>query len=139
MGKKGWRMMDYNEAMELIIAITAETVDKLDRDKAMLGQYRIQHAELTVENNKLRGENIRLRETLAELTVENYMLRQAVAAVGGLIDESEGVYGLHLNGDEAPWDELLPGGRFEGWLCSFSEALHLMSKSQENNDEQPRY
>jgi hypothetical protein len=22
-------------------------------------------------------------------------------------------YGLHLNGDPSPWDELLPGGRFE--------------------------
>lgn len=30
-----------------------------------------------------------------------------------LISESEGVAGLHLNGDLAPWDELLPGGRFE--------------------------
>lgn len=33
--------------------------------------------------------------------------------IHGLIDESSGVYGLHLNGDPSPWDELLPGGRFE--------------------------
>ncbi len=30
-----------------------------------------------------------------------------------LVAESDGVVGLHLNGDEAPWDELLPGGRYE--------------------------
>ena len=41
-------------------------------------------------------------------------------AAQGLIDdidclmaESEGVAGLHLNGDLAPWGELEPGGRFE--------------------------
>jgi hypothetical protein len=30
-----------------------------------------------------------------------------------LIDESEGVYGMHLNGDPSPWSELESGGRFE--------------------------
>ncbi len=30
-----------------------------------------------------------------------------------LMSESEGVAGLHLNGDLAPWGELEPGGRFE--------------------------
>lgn len=30
-----------------------------------------------------------------------------------LISESDGVYGLHKNGDLAPWDELLPGGEYE--------------------------
>jgi hypothetical protein len=30
-----------------------------------------------------------------------------------LISESDGVYGLHANGDLAPWDELLPGGEYE--------------------------
>lgn len=43
--------------------------------------------------------------------------RELIAAllkdIDNLIDESEGVTGLHLNGDVAPWDELLPGGRFE--------------------------
>lgn len=39
-----------------------------------------------------------------------------------LIESSEGVYGLHLNGDPAAWNELLAGGRFEGWLMVLSEA-----------------
>jgi hypothetical protein len=33
-----------------------------------------------------------------------------------LISESDGVYGLHQNGDLAPWDELLPGGEYERLL-----------------------
>lgn len=37
-------------------------------------------------------------------------------SVNDLISDSGGVYGLHLNGDEAPWDSLTTGGRFEDWL-----------------------
>lgn len=33
--------------------------------------------------------------------------------IQGLIAESHGVAGLHLNGDVAPWHELEAGGRFE--------------------------
>ena len=55
--------------------------------------------------------NARLREALQALLDE----------VDGLTGESQGVYGLHLNGDPAPWDELLPGGRFER-LSSMDEA-----------------
>lgn len=43
-------------------------------------------------------------------------------AVQDLINNSYGVAGLHLNGDVAPWDELLEGGRFEGWLKDFPVA-----------------
>jgi hypothetical protein len=35
-----------------------------------------------------------------------------------LVGESQGVAGLHLNGDIAEWDELLAGGRFDEWLRS---------------------
>ena len=36
-----------------------------------------------------------------------------VDELDGLVGESDGVSGLHLNGDVATWDEMLPGGRFE--------------------------
>lgn len=34
-------------------------------------------------------------------------------ALNDLVRDSYGVAGLHLNGDVAPWSELLSGGRFE--------------------------
>ena len=43
-------------------------------------------------------------------------LEAAVDAVRNLINNSEGVAGLHLNGDVAPWDELMEGGEYEAWL-----------------------
>lgn len=41
---------------------------------------------------------------------------KALAAVDGLIAESHGVCGLHLNGDVASWGSLTTGGQFEDWL-----------------------
>ena len=50
-------------------------------------------------------------------------LRGGLKAVSDLIDNSEGVCGLHLNGDMAPWEELRSNGRFAAWLVKFDEAL----------------
>lgn len=37
----------------------------------------------------------------------------ALTQVVNLVADSRGVAGLHLNGDEAPWDELEKGGAYE--------------------------
>ena len=49
-------------------------------------------------------------------------LRNAVDAVEVLIGNSDGVSGLHLNGDIAPWESLRTGGRFESWLMALDDA-----------------
>jgi|GEM_PF-2982668 len=69
------------------------------------------------------------------LTTENLLLRQGVSAVSVLIGDSYGVTGLHLNGDYTPWDDLLGGGRFEGWLHPFSVALELTIPQDNGSDE----
>lgn len=46
-----------------------------------------------------------------------------------LMSESEGVAGLHLNGNVAPWGELDKGGRFER-LSHLTEARELIDKSE---------
>ena len=71
-----------------------------------------------------------LRRQLAEVTAERELfckqtavLWKAVRAMQDLIDQSQGVYGLHLNGDGAPWATLRKGGQFEEWLLDFDDAL----------------
>lgn len=49
-------------------------------------------------------------------------LIKGIKAVRNLMNDSSGVYGLHLNGDPAPWEELEQGGQFEQWLIDFNEA-----------------
>jgi hypothetical protein len=49
-----------------------------------------------------------------------------VADLFNLMAESRGVAGLHQNGDEAPWEELTAGGRFEQWLGSYDRLRDLL-------------
>lgn len=62
-------------------------------------------------------------ELITELRAENGRLKAGIEDVAELIDESFGVARLHQNGDVAPWDDLLAGGRYEEWLMNFSQAL----------------
>ena len=55
------------------------------------------------------------------------LARVALGEMQDLIDESYGVYGLHLNGDESPWSELEQGGRFER-LITLNEALAAINE-----------
>lgn len=95
------------------------------------------HEPAQSELNRLRHELAETRRTVAALRAvyeksvralrekdaELEQLRAGVEAVNVLIESSEGVAGLHLNGDLAPWVELLAGGRFEGWLAPLSAAM----------------
>jgi hypothetical protein len=56
-----------------------------------------------------------------------------IQAVRELIDSSSGVYGLHLNGTDAPWANLEAGGRYEGWLLEFNEAEAEIARSKKEN------
>lgn len=82
----------------------------------------------TDENvDALADENAALRLRVADLEA-------AVEAVRVLIRESSGVAGLHANGAVAPWEELLAGGRCEGWLVNYSAALALLEKKPAGGD-----
>lgn len=59
------------------------------------------------------------KETLCEMVISYY---KAISDVQDLINETGGVYGLHLDGSLCPWGDLLKGGRYEEWLLSLSEA-----------------
>ena len=89
----------------------------------------------TMESQQARIESLRhdfdlatiLRdEAISDLYTANNrieLLEAGLNAVNSLIDESEGVYGLHLNGDACPWTDILEGGFMEEWLIDFSKAI----------------
>jgi hypothetical protein len=62
-----------------------------------------------------------LRADLAAVTAERDRavaeLNTVTSDLVGLVENSGGVFGLHLNGDLSPWPELLRGGQFEEWLA----------------------
>ena len=74
----------------------------------------------------VEGWVVKLVAALAACDVKNVALQE----VEGLISESSGVYGLHLNGDESPWEEVEMGGRFER-LTTLPEALAIQPDDSE--------
>jgi len=55
-------------------------------------------------------------------------LSELLNEIDGLMGESAGVYGLHLNGDPSSWSEIEEGGRFER-LSSMSKARAVLAKA----------
>lgn len=51
--------------------------------------------------------------------------------VRDLIANSDGVAGLHMNGDMAEWESLLPGGSFSPWLQSIADLESLLTSIKE--------
>jgi hypothetical protein len=104
---------DFESAIDCLAALDAE---------------RAEHAKEVSECNQLRHETQNERdnllekvETLEENAANLEVLKAMVTQMWSLIKQSEGVYGLHLNSDPSPWDELLPGGTYEEWLNQWKE------------------
>ena len=76
-------------------------------------------ADATRAAEAVRADEARLARLAAKVAI----LKAGLAAVEGLIGQSKGVYGLHLNGDPSPWEELRTGGVYEEWLLEFDAAL----------------
>ena len=70
-------------------------------------------AQLRAERESLQQERHKLLFHQQELKADAAAMRKALLEWRDLTLESSGVYGLHLNGDPSPWQEILAGGRFE--------------------------
>lgn len=72
------------------------------------------------------------RARIAQLEAERAELvekaRAALQDFDAIISESGGVYGLHLNGDPAPWGDLTSGGRYEEWTQGFEALRATLSR-----------
>ena len=60
-----------------------------------------------------------------------YAAKSALRAMDDLFGDSEGVYGLHLNDDPAPWNSLTEGGHFEEWLLPLERLREALSALEE--------
>jgi hypothetical protein len=83
------------------------------------------NAKLIAQAPSLAAENALLAEQVERL---REALRKCVSGFDDLVNDSHGVYGLHLKGDPSPWGELTEGGRFEEWTQWHTEARDLLSK-----------
>ena len=74
-------------------------------------------SDYVVSFDRLKAQNAKLRDHLESL----------VNSLTVLIQESNGVSGLHRNGDVATWGELTEGGRFEDWLVAYNDGCRLIA------------
>lgn len=84
-----------------------------------LGELKIQVGDIDTFNT--RSSDATIKELVEALD-------KACRSINDLIESSEGVAGLHLNGDVASWGSLRVGGRFESWLIEFDEACDVLAK-----------
>lgn len=54
-----------------------------------------------------------------------------VGDIDALISNSDGVGGLHLNGQLAEWSEITCGGRYEEWLMSLEQARDAIGLAEQ--------
>lgn len=74
-----------------------------------------------------------------EVVVPRDVMQKAIEDFDALTGESEGVYGLHLNGNPAPWDELTAGGYLEEWTAGIEKVrayLHALPPRKTEGDAQ---
>lgn len=113
----------HKAAEEMQINLRQKLDEELDRHKRMFAAT----CETLGEIQKALGnEIVGIEPQMVKALVEE---RDALAAhiddvhrsINDLIGESEGVAGLHKNGDIASWGDLLEGGHFEGWLLALGD------------------
>jgi hypothetical protein len=103
----------YNRAVEVIDDLQTKLAAVLGECDEKSTQLRAANATACEFATKLAAAEVLLNEL--------ERLRQLEIDLRGLIKDSDGVAGLHLNGDLAPWSELVPGGNFGIWLAHFKE------------------
>lgn len=97
--------------------------------------------ELEADNEELRALRYedglfatrateQIRDLQARCDRYKAALGRLVGDLDGLISQSDGVSGLHLNGDIAQWDELLYGGTYETWLMSLEVARKALEDTK---------
>lgn len=109
--------------------------DKINRGLEILNRFEYTRLDsfLCLNQKSVVNEIIRLEEQITRLQGEMERYKNAVIAINELINNSNGVDGLHLNGDVAPWEELVLGGRFEEWLTPLSFALEQLHEADDGN------
>lgn len=106
--------------------------DQLDQPGGTTNEWKRQAAS-SLEKAERNAEIAARIEAHLETPVQPTESALMCAAVGAMDDwlelttQSEGVYGLHQNGDPAPWPELLAGGRFEEWTAGLERLRVLLN------------
>ena len=91
-------------------------------------------ADMRLIDSYIAHLEARVKELDAERRQHGALASTLIGALDELIQSSDGVYGLHMNGDYAPWDSLTEGGFCEVWLISLERAREAFLPSPPEAD-----
>jgi hypothetical protein len=74
-----------------------------------------------ISYEEMAAHTIAQREQIAALEARVKAADELAKSVDDLIAHSDGVSGLHNNGDIAPWSDLEKGGSFGAWLSALED------------------
>lgn len=131
-------------------AVALAAIGLLTEAGRLFRQYEAHHRAKTAEWSKRHGENSagscagrekiernagmadRIESFLSDPTTPRDTLTglalSLVQDLDDLIQHSEGVAGLHMNGDVADWGSLTEGGTFGAWLSSYDRLRHALDE-----------
>ena len=116
--------MELHKQLSTINAAYEKSVEQHNKTLDELATVEKERNSFQDQCIRLKHERVLEKEQLAAALAACEVKNVALQEVAGLISESSGVYGLHLNGDESPWEEVEMGGRFER-LTTLPEALAI--------------
>lgn len=86
-----------------------------------------------VNDEAIAGYIAKIKELEARESIAITHLTQVVEEMNFLMNDSQGVAGLHLNGDIAKRESLLRGGSDDSWLTYLSEAADFVQNYRVDN------
>jgi hypothetical protein len=127
----------YSKAEFLKEATPEFVLSLLDLERALQSALAETHDRMMNEAQLAFNAISDLAEARSQLSLAHARIGElegAISEVGALIEESGGVYGLHLNGDLCPWPDILAGGKYEDWLVAFSRARAALASPDQKED-----
>lgn len=109
------------------IAEAIEAAEEIERLRARVAELEA----IAYSDDGAGGDGMRMKLENESLRRDAEVYKNGLLAVVNLIESSLGVYGLHLNGELAPWDTLRTDGGYEDWLQSLDAAVDVIDKARE--------
>lgn len=115
-------------------SLAATALESRTASQAAVKPGVIERLERSIWDSRVTPSKTDVRDLLDRHMDALAALGELYHDVAGLINDSTGVYGLHLNGDPAEWGDLLTGGRHEEWLGPAMDKARNITK--DSSDEQ---
>ena len=106
------------DAKATITTLSAENATLRASEAAALERVRVLERECRLTQAQVDRMLVNSTKMDANITTLTEAAARVLHDIDDIVANSEGVAGLHMNGEVAEWHSLMSGGSFEAWLRS---------------------